>query len=132
MSTKEQRQRIAALERRQKTVVPMDDGYREEQFIKGGQLWKRYFDSKFPYITIELPCNGRDDPLDAIGQRVESGEKKPDELTPEESDCWDTSLMGHLGDQIIKRIHAGEITPEDLTPNERECWELVEAVREKY
>lgn len=125
-------ERLRKLESRQKPVEQRDDGYREEPFIKDGQPWRRYFNSKFPYITIELPCNGRDDPLDAIGQRVESGEKKPDDLTPEESDCWDTSLMGHLGDQIIKRIHSGELTPEDLTPNERDCWELVTAVREKY
>lgn len=124
--------RIAALEKKQKTVKQRDNDHREERFIKDGQPWVRYLNRLSPYFDFELACNGQDDPLDEIWRRAESGEAKPVDLTDDESSCWDTAVMSHLGDQIIKRIHAGEIMPEDLTPNERDCWELVEAVREKY
>lgn len=121
--------RVAALEKKQKQVIS-DSGYREQRFIgRDGQPWVRYSDRVF---SIELPCNGRDDPLQVIAQQVESGAEKPDGLVPEESEAWDVELMGKLGKQIIRRILAGEVMPEDLTPNERDCWELVEAVREKY
>ncbi len=132
MSTKEQRHRIAALERKQRTVVS-DDGYREERFTGGDGLpWVRYYTKGDWMAPVELPYNGNDNPMQELARMVEAGESKPSNLTPGESEMWDVILMGKIGKQIIQRIHAGETMPEDLTPNERECWELVEAVREKF
>lgn len=125
--------RVAALERKQKRLV-FDDGYREERFIgKDGLPWVRYHMVKDAWLpAIELACNGRDDPMQEISRRVETGEAKPAGLTHDESEIWDISLMKKLGEQIIRRIHTGEIVPEDLSPNERDCWELVTAVRERF
>lgn len=122
--------RVAALERKRKKVIS-HDGYKEERFTgKDGRPWVRYGDGG--WFSIELPCNGRDDPLAYISQRVDSGEAMPDGLLPEEIDSWQVSLMDKLGSEMIKRLHAGEIDRAALTPQELDCVELVEAVRNKY
>lgn len=121
-------QRLRALEAKRKVRVATAS--REERFIgDDGRPWMRYSDGG---VSIELPCNGRDDPLDAIWNQVEAGEERPEGLTLGESEAWDTAVMKRIGDQVIKRIAAGELMSDDLTPQERDCWELVLAVREKF
>lgn len=126
--------RVAALEKKQKPVVS-DSGYKEERFTgEDGLPWVRYTDNfTGRYIpAIELPCNGRDDPMGAIAEMVEAGVAKPSDLTPGELEIWNLSIYQMIGEQIITRILSGEVKPDNLTPHERDCWELVEAVREKY
>lgn len=120
--------RLTALEKKQKKSVS-DDGYREEGFLRDGKPWMRYSDG---WYAIELPCNGRDDPLDDISGRVDKGEAMPDGLLPEEVEAWQVSLMGKLGNDLIRRIASGELARDALSPQELDCLELVEAVRAKY
>ena len=121
--------RVAALEKQHKQIA-LEQAKRSERFTgEDGNPWVRYFDGIY---SVELPCNGRDDPLDWIFQRVEAGEAKPQGISPGESEAWDGAIYQKVGKQVIDRILSGEIKPDDLTPHERDCWELVEAVREKY
>lgn len=121
--------RVAALEKQHKQIA-VGHSQRWERFTgEDGNPWVRYFDGIY---SVELPCNGRDDPLDWIFQRVEAGEEKPEGLSAGESEAWNGAIYKKIGERIVQRILAGEVMPEDLSPNERECWELVEAVREKY
>lgn len=78
--------RVAALEKRHKTISSLS-ALGEERFIgRNGMPWVRY---NYGDCSIELPCNGRDDPIGSISQRILAGEAMPSDLCDQEREYWE-------------------------------------------